>query len=310
MVRQNRLIESARDQAAAALEANHARLNDTMRAYEEALDQQLQTVLNSTITEDTLNQEMEIAARGQRDRIHGLTAIPPLHMDKDLLQLQTRCAILNQQAEDLQSQLRAYREQDAEGKIARLRRKVEELQKKLEEQTDASEAMSQENSMLHRDKEKLQSRAAKVDSELKRMKRILQLDEKEAEVNKKVMRGLKERVDTAEREIERLECKRKDSISPDRVVTGILKRPGASPLSTQRTAGIDAPTSSQPTPKKSRTRKEKWSDLAKEHTQHSGFLNPLAHPSLLPTRTGVKKQSSLPQWQGGRTLFSITLCTA
>ena len=98
MVRQNRLIESARDQAAAALEANHARMKDTMRAYEEALDQQLQTVLNSTITEDTLNQEMEIAARAHRDRIHGLTAIPPLRMDEDLLQLQTRCAILDQQA--------------------------------------------------------------------------------------------------------------------------------------------------------------------------------------------------------------------
>ena len=144
MVRQNRLIESARDQAAAALEANHARMKDTMRAYEEALDQQLQTVLNSTITEDTLNQEMEIAARAHRDRIHGLTAIPPLRMDEDLLQLQTRCAILDQQAEDLQSQLRAYREQDAEGKMAILQRKVEELQKKLEEQADASEAMSQE----------------------------------------------------------------------------------------------------------------------------------------------------------------------
>ena len=53
--RQNRLIESANYQATAALEANHARMRDTMRAYGEALDQQLQTVLTSTITEDTLN---------------------------------------------------------------------------------------------------------------------------------------------------------------------------------------------------------------------------------------------------------------
>ncbi len=43
--RQNRLIETANYQAEAALEANHARMRDTMRAYGEALDQQLQTVL-------------------------------------------------------------------------------------------------------------------------------------------------------------------------------------------------------------------------------------------------------------------------
>jgi hypothetical protein len=36
--RQNRLIENANHQATAALEANHARMRDTMRAYEEALD--------------------------------------------------------------------------------------------------------------------------------------------------------------------------------------------------------------------------------------------------------------------------------
>ena len=57
----------------------------------------------------------------------------------------------------------------------------------------------------------------------------MQLDEKEAEVNQKVTRGLKERLDMAECELERLKRKRKDSVSPDRVVTEILKRPGASP---------------------------------------------------------------------------------
>ncbi len=95
----------------------------------------------------------------------------------------------------------------------------------------------------------------------------MQLDEKEAEVNQKVMRGLKLRMDTAEGELERLKRKRKDSISPDRVITGILKRPGASPLSAQQAAGMDAPpTSTQPTPKKSRTRKDRWNEQAKEHT--------------------------------------------
>ncbi len=44
--RQNRLIEIANYQATATLEANHARMRDVMSAYGEALDQQLQTVLN------------------------------------------------------------------------------------------------------------------------------------------------------------------------------------------------------------------------------------------------------------------------
>ena len=39
--RQNRLIETANYQATTALEANHARMRDTMRAYGEALDKQL-----------------------------------------------------------------------------------------------------------------------------------------------------------------------------------------------------------------------------------------------------------------------------
>jgi hypothetical protein len=72
-----------------------------MRAYGEALNQQLRTVLDSTITEDTLNQEMEIAAQAHRDSIHKMTAIPPLFMDENMLQLQTRCATAEVNAEDL-----------------------------------------------------------------------------------------------------------------------------------------------------------------------------------------------------------------
>jgi hypothetical protein len=72
-----------------------------MRAYGEALNQQLRTVLDSTITEDTLNQEMEIAAQVHRDGIHKMTAIPPLFMDENMLQLQTRCATAEVNAEDL-----------------------------------------------------------------------------------------------------------------------------------------------------------------------------------------------------------------
>ncbi len=234
------MVDGANAQFEAALEANHARMRDTMRAYGEALDQQLQTVLTSTIAEDTLNQEMEIAAQAHRDRIHGITAIPPLHMDENMLQLQIRCATFEEQAEDLRGQLQAFHEQNAEGKIASLQKKIEEIQRGLEEQTDTVEAMTQECSRLRSANEVLKFRATRVNSEFS----------KEAELNQNVMRGLKARMETAEGELERLKRKRKDSISPERVITGILKRPGASPLSAQQAAGTDAPpASAQPTPK-------------------------------------------------------------
>ncbi len=74
---------------------------------------------------------------------------------------------------------------------------------------------------------------------------------------------MKERLDTAEGELERLKRKRKDSVSPDRVVTEILKRPGASPPSAQKAARMDIPTtSSQPTLKKSRTRRNRFNEQA------------------------------------------------
>ena len=46
-----------------------------------------------------------------------------------------------------------------------------------------------------------------------------------------VVGDLKKRLETAEGELERLKRKRKDSVSPDRVITKILQRPVASPPS-------------------------------------------------------------------------------
>ncbi len=60
--KQSRLFADTHARCEAALAANHTRMKETLRAYEEALSQQLKTVLESTITEDTLNQEMGIAA--------------------------------------------------------------------------------------------------------------------------------------------------------------------------------------------------------------------------------------------------------
>ncbi len=66
----------------AHLEAQHARIRDVSKeysvAYEEALDKHLQAVLESTITEETLNQEMIHAAQAHRQSIEKIAVIAPL----------------------------------------------------------------------------------------------------------------------------------------------------------------------------------------------------------------------------------------
>ncbi len=80
----------------------------------------------------------------------------------------------------------------------------------------------------------------------------------QSKMDEDVMLGLKVRMETAESELECLKRKRTDSISPERVITGILKRPADRSSPT----GKDVPSASaQPTPKKSRTRKESWNDI-------------------------------------------------
>ncbi len=108
---------------------------------------------------------------------------------------------------------------------------------------------------LRIDKEKLEVKIGKVNSDHSKMKRAALFDEN-------VMVGLKKRMETAESELERLKRKRTDSISPERVITGILKRLAASPPSGQLATGKDVPSSSaQPTPKKSRNRKNRWDEI-------------------------------------------------
>ncbi len=78
--KKNRLLLDAHNRLEeAALAAVHTRMKDASKAYgnayEEALNQQLKIVTESTITEDTLNQEMVIAANAHRDSIQRMTAI-------------------------------------------------------------------------------------------------------------------------------------------------------------------------------------------------------------------------------------------
>ncbi len=91
-----------------------------------------------------------------------------------------------------------------------------------------------------------------------------------------IMVGLKKKSATAESELESLKHKRADSISPERVITSILKRTVAPSPS-----GQNVPSSSaQPTPKKARNRKDKWED-------HSSSV-PSKIPPTSTNRDGLK----------------------
>jgi hypothetical protein len=171
---------------------------------------------------------MVIAANAHRDSIQRMTAIPPLVMEDTRLQLQIRCAAAEEKAEDLQRERQVIMEKDSEAKIASFQKELGELRKA--------------NQILD-------GKLLKVNSDHERMKRAARMDES-------IMVGLKKKLETAESELESLKRKRADSISPERVITGILKRPAASSPS-----GQNVPSSSaQPTPKKARNRKDRWDD--------------------------------------------------
>jgi hypothetical protein len=67
---------------------------------------------------------MVIAANAHRDSIQRMTAISPLVMDKNRLQLQIRCAAAEEKAEDLQLDLQALIGRDSEGKIVILQKSL------------------------------------------------------------------------------------------------------------------------------------------------------------------------------------------
>jgi hypothetical protein len=100
---QHKLREEARDQCVNAFMGANRRMKETSEAYGLALESQLKSLEESTITEDTLLDEMVHASQFQRDRIRTATASPPLVMDADRLQLQVGCAAAEEKAEQLQA---------------------------------------------------------------------------------------------------------------------------------------------------------------------------------------------------------------
>jgi hypothetical protein len=133
--------------------ATHLRMQEISLAYEKALDEELKVIQDSTITEDTMIDEMiQQASQGHRDRIKEMRAIPPLSLDGDRQQLQIRCAAAEEKAENLQEQLQAR--QGSEMK-ARAENHERELQKARAENHE------HELQELHRAYKTIQERSAK-----------------------------------------------------------------------------------------------------------------------------------------------------
>jgi hypothetical protein len=230
-------------------------------------------VLESTITEDTLNQEMVLASQAHRESIEKMTAIAPLVVDEDKHQLQIKCAAAEEKADELQRELRILKRGDPAGQLVIVRKELDDLREKL---------VAAEKTIVRRSASALSESLMKYQDENAHLR----------VVNSKgdvAVFDLKKRLETAEGELERLKRKRKDSVSPDRVVTGILKRAVASPPSAQKATKMDTPTASaQPTPKKSKTRKNRWNEHATEPTQRWGDLNASGAPLTSFNQDGVK----------------------
>jgi chromosome segregation ATPase len=231
---QHRLREEARIQCERAFADVNQRMKDTSDAYAAALEQQTKLLEQSAITEDTLLDEMLQAAQAHRSRIHAVTAIPPLVMDADRLQLQVRCAAAEEKVEDLQKQLHDVLSSDkvVSSDKVKLDEKVRELQNELEglqqRESQAQRALDSREADLYkvrREKTKMQLELVRVNKDLNEAnQRNLALTQ-HTQRGDLLMQGLKTRVETAEGELERLKRKRADSNSPVRTVTSILKRP-------------------------------------------------------------------------------------
>ncbi len=68
--------------------ATHLRVQEISIAYGKALDKELKVIQENTITEDTMIDEMTLAAQAHRDRPKEMRAHPPLNTDEDRHQLQ------------------------------------------------------------------------------------------------------------------------------------------------------------------------------------------------------------------------------
>ncbi len=108
------MLREAHRECEEALASVQSRMKDAFNgygdAYDKALSHHLRIVTESTITEDTLKQEMLVAANAHAESIKKIRAHPPLFMDDTRIQLQVRAAKAEEKAENLQRELQVIAE--------------------------------------------------------------------------------------------------------------------------------------------------------------------------------------------------------
>ncbi len=160
--RKHQMLREQHRQCEEALASVQTRVKDAFKgygdAYEEALGQHLKIVTESTITEDTLKQELLLAANAHTESVKNMRAHPPLlvFMDDTRINLQIRVAAAEEKDEDLQRELRVIAGKDSKAEIASLQEELGELRKA---------------------NQKLDEKLRKVNSDHDRMKSTAQMDE-------------------------------------------------------------------------------------------------------------------------------------
>jgi hypothetical protein len=103
--RNNKMLRESHKECEIALAGVQKRMKEAFDGYAgrygEVLSEQQRIIKENTITEDTLKQEMLIAANAHAESIKKMKAHPPLFMDDTRSQLQLRAAKAEEKVEDL-----------------------------------------------------------------------------------------------------------------------------------------------------------------------------------------------------------------
>ena len=127
--RNNKMLRESHKECEIALAGVLKRMKEDFDGYAgvcgETLSEHQRIIKENTITEDTLRQEMLIAANAHAESIKKLKAHPPLFLDDTRIQLQLHAAKAEEKADDLQRELQAMAGKDSKVEIARLQKELE-----------------------------------------------------------------------------------------------------------------------------------------------------------------------------------------
>ncbi len=110
----NKMLRESHRECEMALTSMQSRMKEAFDGYSDAygrvLNEHQRIVTESTITEDTLKQEMLVAANAHAESIKKMRAHPPLFMDDTRMQLQLRAAKAEERPKTFSVNFKQWRE--------------------------------------------------------------------------------------------------------------------------------------------------------------------------------------------------------